>query len=258
MGYFRELPDLQYQSFLSDSDSSDKYLVVKNLFRRCKLRTDLKNVFTVFDKYEIVDGARPDTVAQELYGNSELDWVVIYSSSIVNIRNEWPLSDREIYNHAVNIYGESNLSKIHHYETKEVKDSKGIVILPAGKVVNGSEPPNNPEQFASYCNLNPNNPVCKQYDQRFKLSYTDNGVLYTNDATLLGSGAQRIDDPFIGITNLQHTIDINNKKRTIYVLKNQYLQQFLTDMRKEMQYSKSSQYVSNIVARTENTKNTIL
>ena len=64
MGYFRELPNLEYQNFLSDSLSSQSYLTVKNLFRRNKLRDDLQNVFSVFDKYEIMEGARPDTVAE--------------------------------------------------------------------------------------------------------------------------------------------------------------------------------------------------
>lgn len=91
MGYFRELPDLDYQSFLSDSISSQSYLRVKNLFRRNKLRDDLKNVFTIFNKYEIVDGARPDTVAEEFYGDAELDWVVLMTAGIVNVRNEWLL-----------------------------------------------------------------------------------------------------------------------------------------------------------------------
>ena len=61
MGYFRELPNVEYQSFLSDAISSQDYLKVKNLFRRNKLRDDLQNVFTLFNKYEIVEGARPDT-----------------------------------------------------------------------------------------------------------------------------------------------------------------------------------------------------
>ena len=51
MGYFRELPDVAYQNFLSDSLSSQSYVEVKNLFRRNKVRDDLENVFTVFDKY---------------------------------------------------------------------------------------------------------------------------------------------------------------------------------------------------------------
>jgi len=92
MGYFRELPELYYQSFLSNSNSSQNYLLVKNLFRRCKLRDDLQNVFTIFNKYEIVEGARPDTVAEEIYGSSTLDWVVLMTAGIVNARDEWPLS----------------------------------------------------------------------------------------------------------------------------------------------------------------------
>ena len=69
MGYFRELPDVAYQNFLSDSLSSQSYIVVKNLFRRNKIRDDLEGVFTVFDKYEIQEGARPDNIAKELYGD---------------------------------------------------------------------------------------------------------------------------------------------------------------------------------------------
>jgi len=135
MGYFRELPDLNYQSPLSRRTSSDEYVKVKNLFRRVKLREDLQNVFTVFDKYQIADGARPDTVAEELYGRADLDWVVIISAGIVNIRNDWPLSDRDIYRFSEEKYGIEHLSDIRYYETTEVKDSQGRLILPAGKVV---------------------------------------------------------------------------------------------------------------------------
>ena len=97
MGYFRELPNLEYQNFLSDSISSQSYLEVKNLFRRNKIRDDLQDVFTLFDKYEIREGARPDTIAEEIYGDAELDWVVLITAGIINVRDEWPLSDRDLY-----------------------------------------------------------------------------------------------------------------------------------------------------------------
>ncbi len=135
MGYFRELPDVQYQSFLSDAISSQDYLRVKNLFRRNKLRDDLQNVFTLFNKYEIVEGARPDTVAEELYGSAELDWVVLMTANITRVRDQWPLSNRDLYKYAENKYGVTGLSSVHHYETTEVKDSLNRLILPAGKVV---------------------------------------------------------------------------------------------------------------------------
>lgn len=134
MSYFRELPNLQYQSFLSDRKSVDDYVIVKNLFRRVKLRDDLQNVFTIFDKYQIPDGSRPDLVAEELYGSAQYDWVVLVTAGITRVRDQWPLSDRQVYNYAEEIYGE-NLNAVHHYETVEVRDSEGKLILPAGKVV---------------------------------------------------------------------------------------------------------------------------
>jgi hypothetical protein len=134
MSYFRELPNLEYQSFLSSRKGSDEYLLVKNIFRRVKLRDDLQNVFTIFNKYEIQEGARPDTVAEELYGSSQYDWVVLIGANIINVRNEWPLSDRDIYRYSEQLYG-NDLNDVHHYETIEVKDSRGRLILPAGKIV---------------------------------------------------------------------------------------------------------------------------
>jgi hypothetical protein len=95
MGYFRELPNLQYQSPYSNRISSESYITAKNIFRRMKIRDDLKNVFSVFNKYEINDGDRPDNVAKELYGKSSFDWVVLITANIVNVRDEWPLSSKE-------------------------------------------------------------------------------------------------------------------------------------------------------------------
>ena len=214
MGYFRELPELYYQSFLSNSNSSQNYLLVKNLFRRCKLRDDLQNVFTIFNKYEIVEGARPDTVAEEIYGSSTLDWVVLMTAGIVNARDEWPLSDKEIYDYALDVYGD-DLNDIHHYETKEVKDENDKLILPKGKVV----------------------------DSTFTIPDP-------NDYNLTIS-------PITGLSNYEYEVIKNNKKRSIYLLKPGYLQQFLNDMRQEMLYDKSSQYISEDLIATENTKSTM-
>ena len=134
MTYFRELPNLNYQSTLSDRSSSQDYVQVKNLFRRAKLRDDLRYIFTSLIDYYITEGMRPDQVADNVYGDPELDWVVLTSANIINVRDEWPLDSREMYEFASNKYG-NDLNQIRHYETKEVKDSSGRLILPKGKVV---------------------------------------------------------------------------------------------------------------------------
>jgi hypothetical protein len=214
MGFFRELPDLEYQSPFSDRNSSDAYVRAKNLFRRVKLRDDLQNVFTLFNKYQIPDGARPDTVAEEFYGRADLDWVVILTAGIINVRNEWPLSDRDIYQYAEELYGEA-INASHHYETKEVKDSRGRLILPAGNVVDYTFTIPNPDDYRTTLN------------------------------------------PVAGISNYEYEVLKNNKKRSIYILKKGYLQQYLNDMRRIMYYDKSSQYVDKTLIRTENTRVTM-
>lgn len=224
MYYFRELQNLEYQSFLKDRKSSDEYLLVKNLFRRVKLRDDLNNVFTIFNKYQIPDGSRPDLVAEELYGSAQYDWVVLITAGITRIRDQWPLSDKQIYDYSENLYGE-DLNSIHHYETTEVRDSHNRLILPAGQVV----------------------------DADFNITYFDNGKVYTNDSTL-GENIVNIPNPVVGISNYEYEIQKNNEKRSIYVLKPRYLQQVLTDTKKAMTYDQSSQYVSDRLIRTENTR----
>ena len=114
MTYFRELPSILYQSPLSTRSSSDEYVEVKNLFRRVKLRDDLKGSVTYLTNYYVRDGFRPDQVAEDLYGSSNLDWVVLHTAGIVNIRDEWPLTSKEIYDYSSNKYG-NDLNQIRYY-----------------------------------------------------------------------------------------------------------------------------------------------
>ena len=226
MGYFRELPNLQYQSPFTSRVSSSSYVTVKNLFRRMKIRDDLQNIFTVFNKFSISDGDRPDTVAKNLYGKSTLDWVVLTTAGIINVRNEWPLSSKELYDFTVEKYGIEEINDVKQYVTTEVKNSKGVIVLPKGKIV----------------------------DKDFKLFYFDEGVTKTNDLTKLGDNSKAIDDPIRGITYYEYEVEENEKKRNIFVLRSEYIQQFLNDIRNEMTYKRSSQFVNDKLIKTENTR----
>ena len=218
MGYFRELPNLLYQSFLPDKRSSLDYTEVKNLFRRTKLRDDLQNVFTLFDKYEIPDEFRPETVAEEFYGNDELDWVVLTTAGIINVRNEWPLNNRDIFNYSFEKYGD-NLNATRFFETKEIKNSSGSIILEKGKVV----------------------------DSDFVFKYYDtNGIV-----EIKGTNVRT------GVSNYDYEVRLNEEKRSIFVLKSEYLQQFLSDFRDIMLYGQSSQTINDNLMKTENTNITM-
>ncbi len=214
MGYFRELPNLRYPSFLSDKVSSLDFIEVKNIFRKVKLRDDLQSNFTIFNKYEIEEGMRPDTVAEELYGSPEFDWIVLTVAGIRNVRNEWPLNNRDLYNYAEDKYGTS-LNSNRFFETTEVKDTDDRLILPKGKVV----------------------------DQNFTIPKPG-----TPTATI---------NPVVGISNFEYETRLNNEKRNIFVLREEYIQEFLNDMREIMTYDVSSEYVNKNMIQTENTNITL-
>lgn len=227
MGYFRELPDLEYLSPLSNRTSSSEYITAKNIFRRVKIREDLQNNFTAFNKYQISDGIRPEQVAEELYGSQNLDWVVLISAGITNIRDQWPLSSKDIYEYSEKIYGYA-LNDAHHYETIEVKDSLNRLILPAGKIVDYNFKLPSPS-----IDSEPTKSYVQYYDFGLKEMIKNYNIVQS-------------------VTNYQYEENKNEKKRGIFVLRREYLQQFLNDSRRLMLYSQSTQYIDDKLKRGEN------
>ena len=208
--YFKELPDVSYPSPLSDRRSDREYITIKNLFRRVKLRDDLVNQVTAFEKYEVRQGERPDLVAEEYYDNQDLDWLVLISNNITNVRDQWPLSDNELYNYAVEKYGTDGLTEIAYHETTEVKDDLGRLIFPAGIRVDSDFTIPNPDIF---------------------------------DTTL---------NPVRSISNYEAESRLNDEKRSIVLLRKNYVTQAILDLREELTYDKSSQKVNNKLIKADN------
>jgi hypothetical protein len=110
-------------------------------------------------------------------------------------------------------YGsEEALLSVHHYETTEVKDEYNRLIMPSGLEV----------------------------DEDFSISYTSlsNLSITTN--------------PVKAITNYEYEVGINEDKRKIRVLKQQYLSVVITDLRNIMRYDKSSNYINQTNKSTYN------
>ena len=214
--YFRQVPDFDYVSRLPESKISD-YVKVKNLFKKGKLRNDIFQDVTVFTKYQISGDDRPDNVAYEVYNNPDLDWIILLSNNIVNIQTEWPLPQNDLDKLLLSRYKtyENLYSGIHHYETTEVTNSQGVVIVPAGLYVASD----------------------------YKTEYYD----YYQDSLVT------VQDAVKAVTNYEYEEEQENKKRNIFILKERYLGIVLDDMQDIMPYKNgSTQYVSGTIKRGEN------
>ena len=215
--YFRRLPNLDYPSLLKERESNTDFIQTKNLFRRVKIREDLFANFMQFDKYEVIGDERPDNVADKVYGNDGLDWVVLLSNNIIDINNEWPMNQSQLNMFLEEKYTPQQLVSIHHYETLELRDNKNQLILPAGLVV----------------------------DEDFNMEYLSGGQVKSTNSLVDGR-------PIRAVTFFDYENDLNDQKRNINVLKQEFLGLFIKDFERIMKYDKSSQYVNRKLKRTEN------
>ena len=213
MAYFQELPNISYPSLLPQSNKAEDRIIVKNIFKRAKLRDDVEQAITAFNYYQIEDGMRPDMVAERLYNDPELDWVILTSNNITNIRDQWPLSHNDLYEHMLEKYGsETNIQGINHYETRQVLDEYNRVVVPAGLEV----------------------------DFNFTFSYMN----FSNTIVTV--------NPVVPLTHYEYEVRLNEEKRRIKVLRPEYLNTYISEHREIMEYEDSSDYISKRLKGTYN------
>ena len=136
MGYFNELPNIEINNRTKNELSNDEVTIVKNLFKRAKIRDDLSSVVSAFDYYSIEGNERPEQVAERFYDDPELDWVILLTNNILNIQDEWPLDENSFNKFLIDKYGEEEaFTGIHHYETNKVVDAYNRLILPENLIV---------------------------------------------------------------------------------------------------------------------------
>lgn len=213
--YFRNLPNFEYISRINERKTNKDFITVKNLFRRPIIREDLFTDFMSFTKYRIVGDERPDEVAYDVYGESDLDWVVLLSNNIINIRDEWPLNQHDYRNYLIEKYGNDTdeIDKIKFYETKEIKDSKGKVFVPKGM----------------------------QVDSTFETTFLDSG---TNLLITVS--------PIEGITYRTYEERLQEDKRNINLLKPEYLSIVMDDIETLLDYEQSTEYINPVLKRASN------
>ena len=193
------------------------FSIVKNFFKRAKLRTDVFQDLTFFTKFNVIGDDRPDNVADNFYDDPTLDWIVLLSNNIVNVQSEWPLSQADFFTYLSEKYPDENVlySGIHHYEANEVKTSTDVIIIPSGIRVGVGQ----------------------------SVSFFDEGLNQQVTKTNVASP----------VTNYMHEQKLNDKKREIFLLKPTYVNLLIDDLEEIMTYKKgSTQFIDRTLVQGDN------
>ena len=214
--YFSYLPNLEYVNRIPSEQNISSYTEVKNLFKRVKLSNKLFQDLTNFTKYQIVGDERPDNVANKIYNNPNYDWIVLLSNNIINIQDEWPMSNRTFELYMNKKYGVTNYDNIHHYESIEVKDSSNNYTV----LKKGLEVPSN-----------------------YSITFYDGALGRMSTVT----------DTNVGVTNYEYESKIQDDKRNIFLLRSELIQTVIRDIKSLMEYKDgSTQFVNKSLVKADN------
>lgn len=85
--YFNYFP----KTFYTSNNKSTGVDAVTNIISRFGFEEQLKENSTVFYEYNIQESDTPEIIAHKYYGNSEYHWIVLLFNDIVDPQYDWPL-----------------------------------------------------------------------------------------------------------------------------------------------------------------------
>ena len=119
--YFDTFPVIPY-----DSVGDYNFKEVTNILRRVRLRAKVKTNTLLFDTYDVKEGETPEMIADKLYGNPELHWVVLMVNDITDRFHQWPMNFSQFNQYVADKYDDVN--GIHHYEVAQESGDTSIKI----------------------------------------------------------------------------------------------------------------------------------
>ena len=103
-----------FQKGYYDLKGDGNYKLLTDLFTRVKIRDKAFDVATLYDKYDVVSGEKPEDVAYKHFGNAQYHWVILLTNNITDRYYGWPLSDQDFEKYVTDKY--TNPQGVHHYE----------------------------------------------------------------------------------------------------------------------------------------------
>jgi len=119
--YFSNFPLIIY-----DSVGNGNFKIVTNLMKRVAMRTKVRTNTLLFDTYDIKEGETPEILADKLYGDSTLHWIILYVNNITDRYHQWPMSSGQFNDFIADKY--SNIDAVHHYEVSQTSGDTSVKI----------------------------------------------------------------------------------------------------------------------------------
>ena len=107
----------QFEQGYYDLKGDGKEKLVTDLTTRVKVREKVIDEASLYDKYDVPSGERPEDTAFKHFGSSQYHWVILMTNNITDAYYEWPMSEQTFETFLIDKYAEPGA--IHHYEVSQ-------------------------------------------------------------------------------------------------------------------------------------------
>jgi len=107
----------QFEQGYYDLKGDGNEKLVTDLMTRVKVRSKIIDEASLYDKYDVPSGERPEDTAFKHFGSAQYHWVILMTNNITDAFYEWPMSEQTFETFLIDKY--TNPDAIHHYEVTQ-------------------------------------------------------------------------------------------------------------------------------------------
>lgn len=219
--FYRLFPKTLYSfDFKNDSPA-----VVTNIFSRLKFKSEIMDNTYAFYKYQLQDGDTPELVSYKEYGDPTYHWVICYVNNLLDPQFDFPLQSYALEKKILKQYNFNNISEayasIHHYE---------LEVVQTLSEVNGPTTVTKNEHIVTLDQYN--------YSSNTIVTKATNTPVYANtqfrannsDPNSAIVATMSIKSTYKPVYVFDHENTLNENKREIKLLKQQYIPQLTSEL----------------------------
>jgi hypothetical protein len=233
--YFENFPVFEYSL-----DQGVSSFTMTDFFRRVKADANSILGSSAYYEYQLADGETPEIVAHKLYGDPNLHWVLLITNETLDPRFEWAQTKASLTAYIQDKYGVANVNAAHHYENS----SGDIVYYRAftGTVDVATTSAGSSIAVVGTGTAFTTEVLSTAFAVRFGTTTTAYTVVAVNSNTSITVSGAAVTVAVVGktmidnfsysslvtkVTNTEYEEAINETRRTIKVVKPQYVPRFI-------------------------------
>jgi hypothetical protein len=233
--YFENFPLINYSL-----DNGISSFTMTDFFRRVKADANSILGSSAYYEYQLADGDTPEILAHKLYGDPNLHWVLLITNETIDPRFDWAQTQNSLTNYIRDKYGAAKVNAAHHYEnssgdTVYYKAFTGTVDVATTSAGSSIAVVGTGTAFTTEV-------LSTAFAVRFGTTTTAYTVVAVNSNTSITVSGAAVTVAVVGktmidnfsysstvtrVTNTEYEEAINETRRTIRVIKPQYVPRFI-------------------------------